>query len=542
MITLVLLASSLLAGYGCYRFFLRLAPMYFLSQPRLLASNIAKEAEKQSSRLVKQKPSQKKIQLAREELEEDIKARKESLNHETALLQQRHNELHREEQILSQKEQLVKDLEDRADKVKQQVVSTQSQWESSCESVKMALVEKAGSTCEEVTRRIETDYVHKHTLEYQKMCQFMESELNAGAKKKAEAVLANVHARYSPDFSWPKMSNVIGEIKKGDFDSLHSDQGSDSFIVEELAEMSGVDITAITDKTDRGTDREAKTETAKTETEGSRVVAMKFAGGFGIFREAAKLTLSEWLTQKKISANSFAMEEVYQKHLRKLNKQARMLGKKAITNLGLYDVHPELQYLIGSLNWRTSYRQNQWLHTMEVAVLAGILAEEIGEDASAAKRSGLLHDIGKALDYRIEGSHAVISGDYADRFGEDKLICDTVMSHHSDLVLENPLAFTLMAADTLSGARPGARVNIEEGYQLRLSSISDTVKSFPGVDHMIIMNGGREVHVSVNHQKVSERKARQLAREIADKIEEDVSYPSQIKVQISRVVQSQAVA
>lgn len=531
LITLALLVASLLAGYGCYRFFLRLAPMYFLSQPRLLASNIAKEAEKQSSRLVKHKPSQKKIQLAREELEEDIKARKESLEHETALLQQRHNELHKEEQLLSQKEQLVKDLADRAQKAKQQVISAQSQWESSCESVKMALVEKAGSSCEEVTKRIETDYVHKHTLEYQKMCQFMESELNAGAKKKAEAVLANVHARYSPDFSWPKMSNVIGEIKKGDFDSL---QGSDRFLTEELAEMSGVEITAITDKSDR--DGQAETE------QGSRVVAMKFAGGFGIFREAAKLTLSEWLTQKKLSAHSFAMEEVYQKHLRKLNKQARMLGKKAITNLGLYDVHPELQYLIGSLNWRTSYRQNQWLHTMEVAVLAGILAREIGEDASAAKRSGLLHDIGKALDYRIEGSHAVISGDYADRFGEDKLICDTVMSHHSDLVLENPLAFTLMAADTLSGARPGARVNIEEGYQLRLSSISDTVKSFPGVDNMIIMNGGREVHVSVNHQKVSELRARQLAREIAEKIEEDVSYPSQIKVQISRMVQSQAVA
>ena len=158
-----------------------------------------------------------------------------------------------------------------------------------------------------------------------------------------------------------------------------------------------------------------------------------------------------------------------------MDEQAKTLGKRAVNELRLEGIHPEIQYLIGALNWRTSYRQNQWYHTVEVAVLAGLIASEIGVDPDFAKRCGLLHDIGKAIDYRIEGSHAV-SGDYADRYGE-KIICDTVMSHHADLLVETPLAYTLIAADTLSGARPGARINLEEGYQIRLSAIAEVVKA-----------------------------------------------------------------
>src|SRR5262249_22269531 len=192
---------------------------------------------------------------------------------------------------------------------------------------------------------------------------------------------------------------------------------------------------------------------------------------------------------------------IYDKHRAQIEQEAARLGRIAVRECQLMGIHPEIQKLVGYLNWRTSYRQNQWFHTVEVAKLAGILASELGVDPDAAKRCGLLHDIGKALDYRIEGSHAVISGDYADRFGETRLICDTVMSHHNDLVIETPLAYVLRAADTLSGARPGARVNLEEGYQMRLSGIESAVRSFPGVVSISIMNGAREVHVEVNHKR-----------------------------------------
>jgi ribonuclease Y len=210
--------------------------------------------------------------------------------------------------------------------------------------------------------------------------------------------------------------------------------------------------------------------------------------------------------------------------------------------LRLEGIHPEIQQLIGALNWRTSYRQNQWHHTVEVATIAGILGNELGVDPDQAKRVGLLHDIGKAIDYRIEGSHAVISGDYADRFGEAKVICDTVMSHHADLIVETPLAYILRVADTLSGARPGARVNLEEGYQIRLGAIAESVRSFQGISDMAIMNGGREVHVQVNHKRVKDTDLKTLAESIARKIEEDVAFPGQIKVLVTRQFESVTVA
>ena len=198
--------------------------------------------------------------------------------------------------------------------------------------------------------------------------------------------------------------------------------------------------------------------------------------------------------------------------------------------------------MVGHLNWRTSYRQNQYLHTFEVAKLAGMLAEEIGEDPEAAKRCGLLHDIGKSIDYRIDGGHAVISGDYADRFGEDQVICDTVMSHHNELIIETPMAFVLKTADTWSGARPGARVNLEEGYQIRLSGINESVREFKGTGKIEIMHGGREVHVEVDHRRVKEADLDKLAKDIARKIEENVAFPGQIKVLLNRRYESTAVA
>lgn len=513
------LTVSLLAGYGLYRIALKLVPIYLLSQPRLLAGNITKEAHKRHANLLKQKPSLKKLELEREKLYEEIRAHTEAVQHEAEAQQARKEELKQETQRMQRKEQHLEGLHARAQAASKLLESAHSDWKSSCAAVHNSLAQQCGQSSDQITRRLQHDYIHHHTLEYQKVTQFMESELSAQARKKADMILTNVHSRYSPDFAWPKMSNIITEPNQGDIESLLDKHGA---MVDELREISGVEISTISDKSDD-----------------ERIIAMKFAGGFGIHKEAAKHTFADWLAQRD---GSFALQDIYTSHLRKLNEQARKLGRQAITNLGLHDIHPELQYLIGALNWRTSYRQNQWLHTMEVAVLAGIIAEELGEDPQAAKRSGLLHDVGKALDYRIEGSHAVISGDYADRFGESKLICDTVMSHHSDLVIENPLAFTLMAADTLSGARPGARVNIEEDYQLRLSSITDTVKSFAAVDQLNIMNGGREVHISVHHHKVSEQQAQELVKQIAAKIEADVLYPSQIKVQVSRMVQSQAVA
>ena len=173
-----------------------------------------------------------------------------------------------------------------------------------------------------------------------------------------------------------------------------------------------------------------------------------------------------------------------------------------------------------------------------------MLAQELGVDKVLAKRAGLLHDIGKVLDYKIEGSHAVISGDYAAKFNEHEDVVDTVLSHHDDKIVETPHAFILKAADAMSGARPGARVDMEEGYNKRLDGISAVVQSFQeaGITDTAIMHAGREVHVYVDNNTTPYNRLDSLAREIAQKLENEVEYPGQIRVTVIRRMEVTAVA
>lgn len=514
-------------GYGCYRLVLKWIPTKALRRPRQQAQHIIAEARLQQNKIRQKKEEHNKriLQRDREELQEDLNTFEDVLQQAEEILREKHSEVQREEHRLEQKQMHIEHLHAQCQSTQNHYQEHLENWKRSRHHLHRTLENQGQVQAAQLQKTYVDHVVQQKSISYQKVLKVLEAEMQASARKKANLLLSHVHARYAPEFVWPKASNVVMEAESGDVERYLE---AHPHIIEELAEQSGCDVTPLT----QGRNHE--------DTQGGqRPTALKFAGGFGIHRQAAKLTFAQLLKRK---ADAQHLKEYYQKHLDVLNEHARSLGKRAITDLKLHDIHPEIQYLIGALNWRTSYRQNQWLHTMEVAVLAGLIASELGLDKQEAKRCGLLHDIGKAIDYRIEGSHAIISGDYADRYGEKKIICDTVMSHHNDLLVESPLAFTLIAADTLSGARPGARVNLEEGYQNRLSGITESVRSFPGVQDLAIMNGGREVHVHVNHKVVSEDKAQQLATQIARKIEQDVSYPAQIKIQVSRTFESQSVA
>lgn len=529
------LAISTLLGFVVYFIALKSYPLTSLSKsPRHVRRRarqmvVQAQLQQQHIRSQKQQQSHKQLQHAREELSDDLEALKEAAQQSEELLTAQHSEVQREEHRVSQKESQAQELAQLSGKSHRAYEQTLTCLTESQIQLQDVLEQKAGVEARKLKNALVDDIVDQKSIRYQKVLKALEAEMVSSARKKAHLLLSHVHSRYTPEFVWPKISNAVIETRPGEVEKYLA---RFPHMIEQLSDLSGCEVTPLS----RSSSGDPGTESSESL---APAMGLKFAGGFGIHREAAKQTFAQLLRRQ--SSGNLTLS-TYQKHLSALNRQARQLGKRAITDLKLYDIHPEIQYLIGALNWRTSYRQNQWLHTMEVAVLAGLIASELGVDAQTAKRCGLLHDIGKALDYRIEGSHAVISGDYADRFGEDKVVCDTVMSHHNDLLVENPLAFTLIAADTLSGARPGARVNLEEGYQTRLSGITEAAKSFPGVHDLAIMNGGREVHVHVNHKMISEDKARKLARDIARKIEQDVSYPSHIKIQVSRVFESQAVA
>ena len=369
------------------------------------------------------------------------------------------------------------------------------------------------------TTQIKENILNERSLDAQKRVKELSDELDSHAKKSGERVLSRVLSRYQPVFIWPKSVNHIEVPNHKLFEQLETHPQ----ILLDLSTISeGVEIAL-----------------SPSQHEGAPAI-VRFGGGYGIFKEAARLTLEEVLP--KGPSQWAKLDKIYLKHRKNLEVQALKLGRQAVIDLQVPNIHEEVQKMVGALNWRTSYRQNQYHHSVEVARLAGLIAGELGVDQTEAKRCGLLHDIGKSIDYRIEGSHAVISGDYADRFGERRLICDTVMSHHNDLVLDTPLSYVLKSADTLSGARPGARINLEEGYQERLAAMEEAIKSFPAVQKIAIMNGGREVHIGVHHKRIREEDLKDFTAAIAKKIEEEVAYPGQIKVLVTRRFEASAVA
>lgn len=459
------------------------------------------------------------LSLNREEAEEQLEDLKQDL-------EATEEELSSQEEFASKEESRVAKYENQIKALEQKIQQTKAMSEEAFQlkretekQLQLALASAAECDMEVVRRNMIESIINEYTLEGQKRIKALMEELNSNNKKLADRTLSRLLSRYEPNFIWPKAINHVEITNDRIFEQLNSDS---HFLLKDLSELTdGVDISLSEDK-EHG------------------ITAIKLGGGYGIHKEAARLTLEEIIPKGPNAWHK--ANKTYEKHLRIIEAQAQKLGRLAVQELRLEGMHPEIQKMVGALNWRTSYRQNQYYHSLEVAKLAGILAHELGVDPQLAKRAGLLHDIGKGLDYRIEGSHAVISGDYADRYGESRIICDTVMSHHNDLVLETPLSYILKSADTLSGARPGARVNLEEGYQVRLSAIEEVVRSFPGITKVSIMNGGREVHVEVNHKRVKENELKDFTASIARKIEENVAFPGQIRVLVSRRFEAVAVA
>jgi ribonucrease Y len=217
-----------------------------------------------------------------------------------------------------------------------------------------------------------------------------------------------------------------------------------------------------------------------------------------------------------------------------LDREIVDLGKKAFAELELPKGHPDLVKLLGRLNYRTSYTQNQWKHSVEAAFLAGMMASELRLEPRVARRATLLHDIGKALSHELEGSHALIGADYARRFGEEETVVNAIAAHHGEAPPTSPYAFVVAAADALSGGRPGARREMVETYVQRIVALERIAQSFPGVERAMAVQAGREVRIQVREAEVSDARAAEMASAIAKRISAEVVFPGQIKVTVIR--------
>ena len=228
------------------------------------------------------------------------------------------------------------------------------------------------------------------------------------------------------------------------------------------------------------------------------------------------------------------IEETVDKCRRELEIQMKREGDKAVMELGIHSLHPDLVKLIGRLKYRTSFGQNVLSHSLEVAWLAGLMAGELGVNVQLARRAGLLHDIGKALDHEIEGSHVQIGVDICKKYRENPQVIHAIEAHHNDVEPQTIVACLVQAADAISAARPGARRENLENYIKRLEQLEEITGSYPGVDKAYAIQAGREVRVMVKPDQVSEDQMVILARELAKKIEEEMEYPGQIKVHVLR--------
>jgi ribonuclease Y len=364
----------------------------------------------------------------------------------------------------------------------------------------------SGITADEAKERfmklVESEMRHESA----EMIKRIEEETQSQADKKAKEIIVAAIQRYAADYVVEETVSVVhlpNEEMKGRI------IGREGRNIRALEAATGVDL--IIDDTPE---------------------AVIISGFNPVRREVARITLERLITDGRIHPGR--IEEIVAKAEQEIEQKIREAGERATFDLGVHGIHPELIRMVGRLKYRTSFAQNVFQHSLEVAFLAGAMAAELGLNIKQAKRAGLLHDIGKAVDHEVEGSHALIGADLARKYAEAPNVVHSIAAHHDDEKPQSALDVLIQAADALSAARPGARREMLETYVKRLEELERIAFSFPGISKAYAIQAGREIRVIVENEAISDADAAMLSRDIARKIENELSYPGQIKVTVIR--------
>ncbi len=435
---------------------------------------------------------------AKERFKEVSAAEKRILQRED-LLDGKLNQLDKREQEVKRSEKSLGDKTKYIDSLKAEVEDIRKKQISKLEEISSMTIDQAKQALMEI---LESEARH----EASKMIKQIQDEAEAEADRKAKEILSTAIQRYSADVVSERTISVVNlpsEEMKGRI------IGREGRNIRSIEAVTGVDL-IIDDTPDA-------------------VIISSFDP---IKREIARQALERLVVDGRIHPSR--IEEVVEKVTVEVNEGVWESGQQATFEVGVHGINPELIKLVGKLKYRTSFSQNVFQHSLEVAHLCGIMAAELGINQKIAKRVGLLHDIGKAVDHEVEGSHAIIGAEIAKRYGESSKVVDAIASHHNEAQVSSVYCFLVQAADSLSAARPGARREMLENYVKRLTDLEEIASSFKGVGKSFAVQAGRELRVMVEAESVSDEDTQILAKNISKSIEEKLNYPGQIKVVVIR--------
>ena len=425
-------------------------------------------------------------------LETKLQTREETFEKRQEAFERREVELNRRDQTVRNREKAIGDKE--------------AEHQALIDEARSRLEAVAGLTREEAKRTLIEEMVGQARHEAARHIRIVEEEAREESDRRAKRIISIAIERLAGEFVAERTVSVI---------ALPTDEmkgriiGREGRNIRAIEAATGVDI--IIDDTPE---------------------AVVISCHNPIRREIARVALERLISDGRIHPGR--IEEVVRKAEQDVEESIKEAGQRALIEVGVHGVHPELTKLLGMLKYRYSYAQNVLMHSIEAAFICGAMAAELGLNEKQARRAALLHDIGKALTHEVEGSHALIGGELARKYGESAKIVNAIAAHHEEVKAETILAPLVDAADALSGARPGARREVLESYVKRLEDLETIAKSFKGVDKCFAVQAGREMRVIVEPNQVSDEDATMLARDVARKIETDMTYPGQIRVTVIR--------
>ena len=472
------------------------------------AARILDEARREAVAIRKEAEIQGKDRLlqARSEFENEMKETRRDLQGLERRLLTREEVLDKRLEGLEKRETSLSNREGAIEKKEHALDETEAESQRLVDEARRQLEFVAGISREEAKKTLMEEMVEEARHDSAKRIRLMEEQVKAEADREAKKMIALAIARLAGDFVTERTVSVV---------SLPNDEmkgriiGREGRNIRALEAATGIDL--IVDDTPE---------------------SVIISGHNPIRREIARLSLETLIADGRIHPGR--IEEVVRRSEREVDEVIKEAGQKAVFDVGVHGIHPELVKLLGRLKFRYSYAQNVLLHSIEMAFICGAMAAELGLNEKQARRAALLHDIGKAVDHEVEGSHAIIGGELARKYGESPKIVNAIAAHHEEVRAETILAPLVDAADALSGARPGARREMLETYVRRLEELERISNSFKGVEKSYAVQAGRELRIMVQAAQISDDEAASMARAVAKKVENEMAYPGQIKVTVIR--------